>query len=293
MLWKTPIAGKGNSSPIIWDKRVFLTTAVEGAVVPGAKAVKHYIEGQEWRHPDSSGADKRQTFKVICLDRDTGRILWERTAYEGTPYDDRHRKSSFAAPTPVTDGKLVYAYFGAEGVYAYDLNGKLAWKQDIGKISTLGMGTGTSPLLYQNLLIIQADSEDGKESAIVALDKKTGKQVWKTARTGIEVSWSTPLLVHTTKRMELVTTGNQAVIAYDPTTGKELWRSKGLDSNAIPSPLSDGELVYVWPVIRRRLRWRSRWAAAANSKRGKGSSGSTRRARLMCRRRSSSTGIFI
>ena len=244
VLWKTPIDGKGNSSPIIWGKKVFLTTAVEGPVKPGAKAPEHLIEGKPWKHPDSVGADRIHTFKVYCLDRDTGKILWERVAYEGTPYDDRHRKSSFAAPTPVTDGKLVYAYFGPEGLYAYDFNGKLAWKQDVGRISTLGMGTGTSPVVYGNLLTVQADIEEGKNSFIVAYDKKTGRQVWKTPRQ-VQVSWSTPLVVRTAKRAELITTGAEAVIAYDPATGKELWRSRGLDSNAIPSPLSDGELVYV------------------------------------------------
>jgi outer membrane protein assembly factor BamB len=236
--WKTPIPGKGHSSPIVWGKRVFLTTAVEGPVVPGAKAAVHKIEGQDWKHPDSVGADRKHTFKVIALDRDTGKVVWEQTAWEGTPYDDRHRKSSYAASTPATDGKTVFAFFGAEGLYAYDVNsGKLAWKADLGKLGTVGMGTGTSPVLYDKVVIIQADEEEGKNSFIVALDKKTGKEVWRTPRK-VQVSWATPILVNTGKRTELVTSGTESVVGYDPLTGRELWRSKGVESNAIPSPVA-------------------------------------------------------
>lgn len=243
--WKTAIAGRGHSSPIVWGDRIFLTTAIEGALVPGAKAVKHMYPEGEFLHPDSVGADHKHTFKVVCLDRETGKILWEQAAFEGTPYDDRHRKSSFAAATPATDGKNVYAYFGTEGLYAYDMKGKLQWKADLGKIGTVGMGTGTSPILYENLVIVQCDEEFGEASSIVGLDKKTGKELWRTPRKKIEVSWSTPLLVRTTKRAELITSGNEAVVAYDPATGKELWRHKGVDSNAIPSPVANNEMVFI------------------------------------------------
>ncbi len=242
--WKTPISGKSHSSPIVWGKKIFLTTAIEGAVVPGAQAAKHMIEGKEFLHPDSVGADRKHTFKVICLDRDTGKILWEQTAFEGTPYDNRHRKSSYAASTPATDGKLIYAFFGSEGLYAYDFNGKQAWKADLGKLGTVGMGTGTSPIVYENLVIVQCDHESGEESFIVALDKKTGKQIWRTPRK-VQVSWATPILVRTPKRAELITSGNEAVVAYDPATGRELWRSKGVNSNAIPSPVATRDMVVI------------------------------------------------
>src|SRR4030095_9722208 len=105
--WKTPIPGRGHSSPIVWDNRIFLTTAIEGEVVPGAKAPEHKDEGKPFKHPDSVGADRKHTFKVLCVDRHTGKMIWERTAYEGTVYDDRHRKSSYASPTPATDGTYV------------------------------------------------------------------------------------------------------------------------------------------------------------------------------------------
>jgi outer membrane protein assembly factor BamB len=242
--WKTAIPGRGHSSPIVWDNRIFVTTAIEGDLVPGHKAVTHYDEGKEFRHPDSVGADHKHQFRVLCLDRKTGKIIWDQLAFEGTPYDDRHRKSSFAASTPATDGQNVYAFFGTEGLYAYNMNGKLMWKADLGKLGTVGMGTGTSPILYQNLVIVQCDEENGAASFIVGLDKKTGREVWRTPRK-IQVSWCTPLLVTTGQRAELITSGSEAVISYDPATGKELWRHKGVESNAIPSPVSTGNLVII------------------------------------------------
>ncbi|MEK6334714.1 MAG: PQQ-binding-like beta-propeller repeat protein [Acidobacteriota bacterium] len=242
--WKTPIAGRAHSSPVVWGNRIFLTTAIEGPVVPGAKAVKHMDGDKEFLHPDSIGADRKHTFKVICLSATNGKVLWEQTAFEGTPYDNYHRKSSFAASTPATDGKLVFAFFGTEGLYAYDMNGKLAWKADLGKLGTVGMGTGTSPILSDNFVIVQCDEENGAASFIVALDKKTGKEAWRSPRK-IQVSWATPILVTTAKRSELITSGTEAIIAYDPATGKELWRHKGVESNAIPSPVANQELVFV------------------------------------------------
>ena len=242
--WKTAIDGRGHSSPIVWENKIFLTTAIEGDVVPGAKAPTHMMGDKEFVHPDSVGANKKHTFKVIALNRDTGKILWQSVAFEGTPYDDRHRKSSYAASTPATDGKMVFAFFGSEGLYAYDFNGKLAWKADMGKLGTVGMGTGTSPIVFENLVIVQADEENATASFMVGFDKKTGKEVWRTPRK-VQVSWSTPLLVKTAKRAELITSGTESIISYDPATGKELWTHKGVESNAIPSPVANNETAYL------------------------------------------------
>ena len=242
--WKTAIPGRGHSSPIVWDNRIFLTTSIEGELVPGHKAVVHYDEGKEFLHPDSIGADHKQQFRVLCIDRKTGKVIWDELAFEGTPYDNRHRKSSFASSTPATDGQNVYAFFGTEGLYAYNMNGKLMWKADLGKLGTVGMGTGTSPIVYRDLVIVQCDEESGAASFIVGLDKKTGREVWRTPRK-VQVSWCTPLLITTGNRAELITSGTEAVISYDPATGKELWRHKGVESNAIPSPVSTGNLVIV------------------------------------------------
>lgn len=242
--WKTPISGRGHSSPIVWGKKIFLTTSIEGPIVPGAKAPMHMDEGKEYKHPDSVGADHSYTLKVICLDRDTGSILWEKTAYEGTVYDDRHRKNTYASATPATDGKLVYAFFGSEGLYAYDFDGKLAWKANPGKVGLFGMGQGTSPTLNESLVIVQCDEEAGANSFIAAYDKKSGKEVWRTPRK-VQASWTTPIVIRNAKRAELITSGNEAIISYDPMTGKELWRTKGVESNAIATPVANNEIVYI------------------------------------------------
>jgi outer membrane protein assembly factor BamB len=242
--WKTPISGRGHSSPIVWGKKIFLTTALDGEVIPGrAAGVTHKLsDGTEFVHPDAVGANLKHTFKVICIDRGSGKILWERVAYEGPVYDSRHRKASFASSTPATDGKYVFAFFGAEGLYAYDYSGKLVWKQtNLGKLGTASVGYGVSPVLYQNLVIMQCD-DSGMNSFMAAFDKKTGKEVWRTPRR-VDITWSTPVLVHTARGTELVAAAAEAIIGYDPMTGKELWRHKGLESNAVPTPVVSSDLV--------------------------------------------------
>ena len=241
--FKTEIPGRGHSSPVVWGSRLFLTTDIEGDVVPGAKAVVHYDEGKEFVHPDGVGADRKHTFKVLALDADTGKLLWERTAWEGTPYDSRHKRGAYAAPTPVTDGKSLFVSFGGEGLYAYNFDGKPLWKVAPFGIATMGVGYGISPLLYRELVIVQCDEDSGAKSFIAAYDKKTGRQAWRVARK-VQVSWATPILVKSAAgRDELITAGAEHVIAYEPGSGKELWRMKGLDSNAVPSPVAGKDVV--------------------------------------------------
>jgi outer membrane protein assembly factor BamB len=246
ILWKTELPGRGHSSPIVWGDRIFLTTSIEGEVVPGAKAVHHVRNGRTWVHPDSVAGNRKHTLKVLCLDRNTGKILWERTAYEGTVHDDRHRKNSYASSTPLTDGKYVYAFFEAEGLYCYDYSGKLIWKASVGKIAKMGMGPGTSPALYGNLLFLQCDQEDGGLgiSFIAALDKRTGKEVWRVKRDHRKTH-ATPLLVRSGNRVELIASGAESVISYDPATGKEHWRSDGVKGHAIPSAVAGHGMVFV------------------------------------------------
>jgi outer membrane protein assembly factor BamB len=246
IVWKTALPGRGHSSPIVWDNRIFLTTSIEGEVVPGAKAVHHVRKGETWVHPDSVAGDRKHTLKVLCLDRDSGKILWERTAYEGQVYDDRHRKNSYASSTPVTDGKFVYAFFEAEGLYCYDFDGKLIWKTDVGKIAKMGMGPGTSPALYEDLLFLQCDQEDGGPdvSFIAAVDKRTGKEVWRVKRDHRKTH-ATPIVVRAGDRVELVASGAETVISYAPSTGKELWRCDGVKGWAIPSAVAGHDMVFV------------------------------------------------
>ena len=251
ILWKSEIPGRGHSSPVVWEKRIFLTTSIEGAVVPGKEAIRHIykgddprFKGQEYRHPDSMGSDHKYALKVLCIDADTGKVIWEQQAYEGTVYDNRHKKNTYASTTVATDGKYVFVSFEAEGFYCYDFDGKLIWKTSLGKIAKFGLGPGTSPILYENSVILQCDQEFGETSFMVALDKNTGKELWKTRRSQPK-TWATPVLIKTANRTELVTSGSDNIISYDPANGKELWRSDGIESNPIPSPVYGHDMVFV------------------------------------------------
>jgi len=244
VLWKTAIAGIGHSSPIVWGDRIFLSTAIEGDPIPGRQRVIHRDgKGEEYIHPDSMGSDYTYRLAVLSIDRDTGRILWENTAYEGPVLDDRHRKNTYASCTAVTDGTYVYFFFEAQGLYCYDFSGKLIWKASFDNWLKGGMGPGMSPVLYENLIILQCDREWGEGSYITALDKKTGNTVWKTERQNRR-SWATPVLVTSGGRTELVSNGAEAVISYDPATGKELWRIKGVVSHPIPSLVAGHGMVF-------------------------------------------------
>ena len=244
--WKTEVSGRGHSSPVVWGNRLFITTSIEGDLVPGHSAPDHlgFDMKPGYLHPDSVGVDRKNTLKVLAYDTKAGKLLWERTSYDGLMYDNRHRKNTYASPTVATDGQLVYAFFEAAGLYAYDFDGKLVWQKSLGNIAKAGLGPGTSPIVFENLLILQVDQEMGANSAIIALDKKTGTGVWRAERT-TRRSWATPIIVRTPERVELVASGAEVVIAYDPRTGKELWRSKGVQSHPIPSPVAGHGLVYL------------------------------------------------
>jgi len=245
VVWKTAIEGRGHSCPVVWGERVFLTTSLEGAAVPGHKPPQHIgWKGEpDYVHPDACCADRIWTLKILCVDSASGRILWSRTAYEGTAYDDRHRKNTYASGTPVTDGKHIWALFDAEGLYCYDFEGNLVWKASLGQIAKGGMGHGMSPVLYDNLIILQCDQELGQGSFITALDKLTGKEIWRVPRQNRR-SWATPLLVKVGDHTELIASGAETVISYDPATGEEIWRCKGTVSHPIPSAVAGDGMAF-------------------------------------------------
>ncbi|MCA1650945.1 MAG: PQQ-like beta-propeller repeat protein [Acidobacteria bacterium] len=213
LAWKAPYGSR--SAPVVFGDRLFMQT--------------------------TAGSGPTLQERLICFHADTGKLLWEQTAFEGPVFDARHERSSFAAPTAATDGQMVFAYFGPEGLYGYDFSGELVWKSLV-RFPTLGLGTGTSPVLFKDLAIIQRDEDEGRNSAIVAYDKQKGTEIWKTKR-AIQISWSTPVLVEAGRRTALVTNGTELVIACDPATGKELWQTNGVDSNAIHTPLVGHGLV--------------------------------------------------
>ncbi len=239
--WKTPIPGRGHSSPAVWGERIFVTSSIEGEQIPERlKKPEHNLGGEVFVHPDMVSHDRRQTMKVYGLEASSGKILWEQTAYDGPVADGRHRKSSFAASTPVTDGAMVYVFLGTEGLYAYTVDGALKWKHDLGEIKTLGLGFATSPILHDDLVILQCDENNGDKSFIVAFDKTSGREVWRQTRK-VQSSWATPVIVDG----QLVTAGYEFIIAYDPKTGAELWRTKGVESNSIPSPVYGHGLIFM------------------------------------------------
>lgn len=243
--WKTEIPGKGHSSPVVWGDRVFVTTAVEGDAIEGWKAPVHlgFDRKPGYVNPDSTGVGRMLTLKVYAVQADTGKIVWERVAFEGPPNDDRHKSNTYASSTIATDGERIFAFFEWAGLYVYDLDGTLKWKADLGSLLKAGLGPGTSPLLYQNLVILQCDQEMGDGSFIAALDRETGKEVWRAPRT-TRRSWATPIIVTAGGRDELVASGAEAVVAYDPKTGQELWTAPGTVSHPIPSSVTGRGLVF-------------------------------------------------
>jgi outer membrane protein assembly factor BamB len=252
--WKTEIPGRGHSSPVVWGDRVFLTTSIAGEQYPGRQAPDHLGFDMEpgYLHPDSVGVDYAHTLRVLALDTASGAIVWEQTVYEGPVYDNRHRKNTYASATVVTDGDMVFASFESEGIYAFDVDGTPRWSASFGGMAKAGLGPGTSPILYGDLLILQGDQEMGNGSFIAALDRATGDVVWYTQRSNRR-SWATPLLVDTGSRTELLASGAEAVIAYDPATGKELWRSEGTISHPIPSIVAGDGLAFATAGSQRKV----------------------------------------
>ncbi len=242
--WKTELPGRGHSSPVVWGNRIFLTAALEGETIPGARAPVHIFNKEEFKHPDAVGSEKRHRLLVLALDRDSGKIVWQRVAHDGRVYDDRHKKASYANATPVTDGEAVYAYFGTEGLFAFTVEGKPLWKVMPGKIPTIGLGVASSPVLDGGRVFLQCDVDSGDGSFLLALDKGTGKELWRAGRKH-RASWSTPLVLAAGERKELVVSGAESVIAYDPASGNEWWRSRGVEGHAVPSPVAGFGMVFL------------------------------------------------
>jgi outer membrane protein assembly factor BamB len=238
------VGGRGLSSPVVSNGRIFLTTDYEGDEIPGAAAPKHRLQGAPFRHPDSIGANKKHTLNVLCFDAATGKQLWEKTSYEGRVYDEIHKFNTYATPTAVADGKFVYAYFDSQGLYKYDFDGKLIWKMSLGTISTLGIGVGGSPVLFEDKLFILADQDEGENSFLAAISTRDGKILWKTPRKA-QISWTVPVMIDVDKKPQLIVSGSENLIAYDPQTGKEIWSTPGVGGNSVHSPVFGHGMVFV------------------------------------------------
>jgi outer membrane protein assembly factor BamB len=267
--WKVKIPGSGQATPIIWDNRVFIQTAIPTGKKVEAKPAEANEQPPASR-PEAGGEPARKgpgrpggpgggkgpggfgggpkptevyQFAVLCLDRQTGKALWQQVAREEVPHEGyRQGEGSFASCSGLTDGKHLYAYFGSRGLYCYDLDGKQQWEQDLGKMRmVMGFGEGSSPALYQDTLIVNRDNEDN--SLIIALDKNTGKTLWKKPREE-RTSWSTPLIIERGGKAQAVVTATGKIRSYDVASGDVLWECGGLTRNVIPCPVADASMVY-------------------------------------------------
>lgn len=242
--WKAALPGLGHSSPVVWGDRVFVTTARSGKTNP---ELKTGLYGDIAPVQD----DTVHQWKVYCLDKKTGRVLWNRVAHQGVPRVKRHTKATHANSTVATDGKNVVAFFGSEGLYCYDLAGNLKWKKDLGVLDAgfflvpeAQWGFASSPVLYNNKVLVQCDVQKG--SFVAAFDLTNGREVWRTPRADVP-TWGTPTVVRAGngRVAQLVVNGWKHIGGYDAETGKELWRLTGGGDIPVPTPIVAHGLIYI------------------------------------------------
>ena len=238
--WKVEVPGRGSGTPVVWGDRVFLLTAIpSGSSGPAAHEPRG---GRMPREPHQ--------FKLLAYDRKTGALAWERTAREEAPHEASHQDNgTWASSSAITDGEHVIAYFESRGIHAYDMNGTKVWDKDLGdKGMRNEFGEGSTPALYGNTLVIVWDHIKGP-SFIVALDKRTGQELWRTSRDEID-TWATPLVVPVGGRHQVIVPAMNKVRSYDLETGKAVWEAPGTTMNAIPSPVYGDGLVFLMSGFR-------------------------------------------
>ena len=239
--WKVPVPGLGHSSPIVWKGRVYLATAIRS-------------EGDAPLVTTGGGArtaaddDVEQSWVVLCHEAATGRELWRRSAYRSIPRASRHQIATHANTTLATEGERLVAFFGSEGLYCYNLDGKLQWSRDLGLINIskygVGWGYGSSPALYQNRIALICD--DPQNPFLIVLRLSDGEELWRVSRKGdCERSWGAPLIHSGNKRVQVVANGWPWIVSYDLETGKEIWRLAGGGDNPIPTPFEAGGWIYI------------------------------------------------
>ena len=233
--WKMPLPGKGHSSPIVCGDRVYLTAAV-----PVGDALPPVYDTAPGAH-DGVPVTQRHQFMVLAVERRDGRIAWRKVVREEFPHEGGHNTGSQASSSPVTDGQRIYAFFGSRGLYCLDLRGEVLWQKDLGRMQTLhAHGEGSSPVLHGDTLIVCWDHEG--ESFLYAFDKATGKERWKVARDE-KTSWSTPLVVESEGRAQVIVSATKRVRGYDLATGAQLWECAGLTDNVVSSPVYGSGLL--------------------------------------------------
>lgn len=241
--WKTAIPGLGHSSPIVWGDLVCVTSAISGKPDPELKVGLY-------GNIDPVQDDSVHTWKILCLDRTTGRIRWQQTAATGVPEIKRHTKATHANSTLATDGSTVVAFFGSEGLYAYDLkDGTLRWKKDLGVLDAgffrapeAQWGFASSPVVHRDRVIVQVDVQ--KNSFLGAFSLRDGAELWRAPRQDVP-TWSTPTIHEAAGRTQVIVNGWKHIGGYDVETGKELWRMTGGGDIPVPTPVVAGDLIYI------------------------------------------------
>lgn len=240
--WRTPIPGLGHSCPVIWGSYIFISTAISGS---GKDSLKIRLYGDI----DMADDESIHEFRVYCLDKYTGKIIWERTAHKGVPRTRRHTKSSHANPTPVCNGKYILVMFNSEGLYCYDLHGELKWKKDFGTLSAgpctdpeVEWGFGSSPVIHGDKFVIQSDVTG--PDFLGGYELETGKEVWKVERDEV-TTWSTPTIYEKDGKSRILVNGYRHIGAYDFDTGGEIWRMSGGGDAPVPTPVVAHGLIFI------------------------------------------------
>ena len=240
--WKINIPGQGHATPIVWDDTIFVTSAIKTDQQMELAPLEE-PRGRRGRRGRSAAPSSVHQFVIFAINRSDGSIRWQQTAREEVPHEGTHQTGSLAANSPVTDGEHVYAYFGSRGLYCYDMQGDLQWEKDLGDMYTRrSFGEGSSPVLHGNAIVINWDHEG--DSFIVALDKRTGEELWKVDRDEV-TSWATPIVVEHNGNPQVIVNATRRTRSYDLATGEVLWECGGMTANTIPSPVTANGIVYV------------------------------------------------
>lgn len=237
--WKVELPGSGSATPIVWGDQVFIVTAIKTDRTVDRESLPKLDPRFEKK---TTGPVNYYQFVVLSYDRRNGKLLWRHKAAEAVPHEGHHATHSYAAGSPTTDGRFLYVSFGSFGIYCYDLAGKLQWQRELGRLQTrLGWGEAVTPVIHGDSLLLNWDQES--DSALICLDAKTGKTRWKTDRDE-KTSWNTPLVVEHKGKFQVILNGTNRVRSYDLETGKEVWQCAGMTTNAIPSLVTAGGVVY-------------------------------------------------
>lgn len=235
--WKVRLPGDGTSTPIIWGDRIFVQTAF-----PAQNPEAPRLRGEKGAKSTPPTTDRYQ-FVLMCLDRNSGKTLWQKVCRDEVPHEGHHSSDgSFSASSAMTDGEHVYAFFGSRGMYCFDLQGNLRWEKDLGRMKVkLGFGEGATPALKDNTIVVNWDHEG--DDFVVALDKRSGAELWRQPRSE-GTSWSTPLIVEHGGKSQVITCATNRIRSYDLATGEQVWEHEGLTNNAIPSPVVKDGVVF-------------------------------------------------